>query len=387
MPKHFSIIGIVFLSILFVSCAKGIDTSQKPQDIATSTFLSKSPSPNLTWSPLPSKKPTNTPTPNAQTATEQVFNATFNAHFATSKANNVATHTAAYATLESRKAVCSEGYDFNPFFPEDIVKRLDAFQTDTDRWTVIVCLPLKEKMGLGYTQIINHNGSIVWTISYDNFKLPEHYHYLGASSVDRKHNSLYLRPSLTNWSGWSPSMLFGMGDTIYRINLDTGELTTILPEIENGYYFDSSISPNYQYLVFSDSRQANLIHILNPLDGKTIKTIALDENYVITGDFTWTSSGTKLIFVAGINGWEQEKAGISIFRLDMNTLNLQTLLLNDKRNLVPWPNSNSYELWLGNNILNLASIKVSENDFSANEWAINIETGQLIQIATPTPKP
>ena len=89
---------------------------------------------------------------------------------------------------------------------------------------------------------------------------------------------------------------------------------------------------------------------------------------------------------------EDAQAGISLIRLTLSTMHLQPLILNDNRDFVPWFNSDSSKIWLSNSILNLGSIDVGEHDsdshdFSSNRWSININTGQLIPLSTPTLTP
>lgn len=55
----------------------------------------------------------------------------------------------------------------------------------------------------------------------------------------------------------------------------------------------------------------------------TIKKIELEKIYVLNGGFTWTPDSRKLIFAAGVNGWEDEKAGISLFQISLNTMKLK----------------------------------------------------------------
>lgn len=359
-----------------------ISTCIQTKNVQVPTNTEKKPLalPSQTSTPKPFS--TKTPTP---TQTPDSYHATFSAQFITSKARTAATRTAAYATLTSRNAVCDEGYGFG-FFAEDVLRGLDYYSTNSgESWTVIKCLPEKSNPSKGYTKVIDSDGSKVWKISYESFPLPGRYEFICGYEIDAAGDFLYLVPSnIFGRDGWCLSCLFGYGSPLYRLELSSGKLTTILPYIDDGYYVDISISPDVRYLVYSDSRDGNNVHLKDLVSGKDIK-IELENIYVINGGFTWTLDGKSLIFAAGANGWEDDTAGISLFRLNLSTMKLQTLLLNDKRNLVPWFNSDSSKTWLDDNILNLASIKVSERDFSSNEWSINIKTGEVIRFSTPTP--
>jgi hypothetical protein len=311
--------------------------------------------------------------------------ATLSAQFVTSKARTAATRTAAYATLASRNAVCDNGYRFI-YFADDALRKLDYFPTNAgDNWTVIECLPEQSNSAKGYTKVINSDGSKIWRISFESFTLPGNYTFLSGYKIDTNGDYLYLIPRHPyGGMGLCPSCLFGFGSPLYRLELSSGKLTTILPYIDNGSYVDIAISPDARYLIYSDSRDGNTVYIQDLINGNSQK-IKLGSIYIINGGFTWTPDSKNLVFAAGLNGWEKGKAGISLFRLNLKTMNLQTLLLNDNRNLVPWLDSDSSKIWLNDNILNLASIKISGQDFSSNEWSINVKTGEVIPLSTLTP--
>ena len=370
-------LGIFLLVALISSCAQTQD-----RQIPTSTVMLPSAFPSQSSTPNASltQTPTLTPTINSS-------DATFSAQFITSKARTVATRTAAFATLTSRNAVCDDGYGFG-FFAEDVLRGLDYYSTnDGERWTVIKCVPEKLPQLKGYTKIINSDSSKIWSISYESLPLPGNYEFISGYTIDSIHNFLYVVPSnFSGRDGWCPSCLFGYGSPLYRLDLSSGKITSILPYIDDGYYVDISISPDVRHLVYSDSRDGNNVHLKDLISGSDTK-IELENIYVINGGFTWTLDGKSLIFAAGANGWKDGAAGISLFQLNLSTMKFQTLLLNDRRNLVPWFNSDSSKIWLDDSTLNLASIKVSERDFSSNEWSINIKTGEVIRLSKPTPTP
>lgn len=338
--------------------------------------------PSQTLPPTASSTKTPTPAPTINSS-----DATFSAQFITSKARTAATRTAAFSTLTSRNAICDDGYGFGSF-AEDVLSGLDYYSTnDGERWTVVKCVPEKLSPLNGYTKIINSDNSKTWNISYESLPLPGNYEFLSGYAIDPIHNFLYLVPSnFFGRDGWCPVCFFGYGSPLYRLNLSSGEITTILPYIENGYYVDSAISPDIHFLAYSDSRDGNHVYIKDLNNGSDQK-IELEKVYVINGGFTWTPDGKNLILAAGIDGWEDGKAGISLFQISLSNMKLKTLLFNDRRNLVPWFSSATSKFWLADNVLNLTSVKIKKEDSSWDEWSININTGELILLSTPTPTP
>jgi WD40 repeat protein len=389
----------IFVTVLFVVLLVSCSETNTNTSFAKNNEIPPSITPSETQTPQPSQTSTPSATPNALTATEKSWGATFSADFVTSKARTAATRTAAYATLAARDSVCDDGYRLSYVLqPEDILQAGYLSTNSGEKWTAIPCLPEKSNISSGYTKVVNQDGTKIWKVSYNSIILPKGFNLLNGLTIDPNGTYLYLVPGCDecaydafSFFGFG-EVLHGFGDgtlTLYRLELSTGKLTTILPDLKDGYYIDQSISPDVRFLVYSDSRYANTVFVENLLNTNS-KTIQLANNYAIIGDFNWMPDGKYLIFAAGIDGWENGKAGISLFRLNLNTMYLQPLLLNDDRDFVPWFNLDANKTWLEPNILNLASIPVDQEDwrsFSSNKWSININTGQLIPLATPTPTP
>jgi len=377
------ILAIILFVVLLVSCSQ----TNKNTSLVVTNEISPSITPSETWTPQPSRS-------SNPSATATSWRVASEAIFATNLAIRDVTETAGYTTLAAKNAICDDGYHLFPeAFPEEIL-RTDVFSTNSDEtWIVIQCLPEKSNQAKAYTKVVNWNGSKIWKISYDSLNLPYPDGFLIAITIDPNNYYLYLVPGCdcTVDPGRNPTWFFGGRgpNPLYRLDLSSGELTIILPYREDGYYSGPSISNDTHHLAYSDSKDSNIVFIQDLTNGE-VKAIELSNDYVITGDFTWTPDGKYLIFAAGIHGWENGKAGISLFRLNLNTMYLQPLLLNDHRDFVPWFNSDSYKIWLDSNTLNLASFKVQDGaftDFTSNEWAININTGQVILLSTPTPTP
>ncbi len=253
----------IFLFVIIVSSCVQTQNTQTP--INTEMIPPALPSQTLPPTASSTKTPTLTPTINS-------CDATFSAQFITSKARTAATRTAAFSTLTSRNAICDDCYGFG-FFAEDVLRGLDYYSTnDSERWTVVKCVPEKLPRLNGYTKIINSDNSKIWNISYESLPLPGNYEFLSGYAIDPIHNFLYLVPNnFFGGDGWCPVCFFGYGSPFYRLNLSSGEIATILPYIENGYYVDTAISPDVHYLVYSDSRDGNHVYIKDLNNGSDKK--------------------------------------------------------------------------------------------------------------------
>lgn len=385
--KKILIFFIVIFTIVLFACSQTSIVTEIPTSITLSP--NQSLTPIYTWTPEPTSKSLLTlepsETPNYLTATYESWNATHSSWIPTAKAQTSATRISAYTTLEAKNATCDDGYDV--LFLEDMVKDYAQIKTTTDQWVVVQCYDYDNNYKTRYTLIANHDGLKVWRISYENIKLPYNAEFLSGSQADNSGNFLYLVPSnLFGPGGGHPlSYLFGSGKGLYSIDLESGELDEILGKIENGYYIDISMTSDSHYLAWSTSTEKNSLYLKDLINEKTT-LVKIDQNYQTVGALTWSPDNKTIIFAASMFELE-DTTGISLFRLNAETIELQYLLNNDKRNFVPFFNSNTNQIWFNNDVVNLASYSKENNWFTNTEWSINIRTGEVIPLpqATSTP--
>jgi hypothetical protein len=88
-----------------------------------------------------------------------------------------------------------------------------------------------------------------------------------------------------------------------------------------------------------------------------------------------------------MNGWDKKNAGISIFKLSMKNMYVQTLLYNDRRLLIPFPQVKDKNLyyWTNENLLNVRSLDFMSTEYF-NELALDIQTGYIVVLATAMPR-
>lgn len=265
-----------------------------------------------------------------------------------------------------------------------------------DDWAVLTCSPLQPNHSAvtnidykdSYTIIGNAALSKSWTIPYKDFMwASERFQYLATVRWSQDGNYVFLTPAGSSSGIFYHPMGFIDGYILYRFNLNTGVLETILPFDEQGYAF--SPSQYNQYLAYVAPSEKGTIHILN-LTSQDKRKTEVKGDCADVGGFVWKSDGINLIFVCKINGLANESSGTSIFSLNTNNMEIKTILKNDKRLLFPTSlltkdRNGSY--WTDTGSLFLES----QNDNKM--YVLDINTGTVTPvitytlIATATPKP
>lgn len=383
MKKIILILSLTCVIVLMSCSQSSIPQTRSTSTIIVSNTISKASS--QTWTPEPTNTFTPSTTPNILTLTSQSVNETFSADFATIKAQKFATRESAYTTLEAKNVICTDGYYSMPY-PEDIVKEYSQITSPNTQWITIQCLG-KDKSQRGYTLIVNRENSKTWHISYNALELPYNAEFLSRLWTDTDGKFLYLAPSnLSSPSGGNPlGYLFGSGKGLYRLDLESGELIEVLREIADGRYIDISMTEDAHYIAWSTSTEKNVLFLQN-LTSSEITTIKVDESYKIVGALTWSPDNKTLVFASSMYELE-DTLGISLFVLNAETMELQSLLYNDARNFVPWFNSNTNQIWYSNDVVNLASYSQQDRWFTNTEWSLNIRTGEVIPLPKPTSTP
>lgn len=291
-----------------------------------------------------------------------------------------------YATFIARNIMCDDGYELE--LPDRVI-----FMSN-ETWSIFTCSPKADHykdsitpgvvdFGKRYTKLVKTDFSQNWIISHKDFSWSGRPHALLYSLLwtqDGKY--VYLIPAhYPSGDGFDARDYFWDGKALYRFNLSSGDLLSILPYANRVYAY--SLSPNEEYLVYSTPEKKGIVHIQNMNNGIE-QQVEIEGNYVLTGAFVWNYDSTQLFFASALEGWDEGKSGISIFRLSMKNMHLQAVLYNDNRLLVPYPNWESSKYWTDENMLNVMSLHYMSADY-LSELTLNIETGKIIVLATPNP--
>ncbi len=363
---------VVTLLLLFIACLAACSSFAVPE--ASITVI-----PSLT-AVSETLSPTSTPT----------FAATFTPGLDSLRAtmsSELATIWApVYATLDSRGVKCDDGYKL------EVPEVIDRVSNVT--WSIFTCSPIPENReimwtpgavdyGSRYTKLLRTDLSQSWTISHRDFSWSNRPDaYLSVRWWTQDGNFVYLVPVISqSGCGYSPQAYFLDGETLYRLNLNSGEFEVVLPSLTGSYAY--SLSPNGKYLAYSMTDEPRLIHIRN-FANNSEQQITLDGDYVLSGAFVWEVNSQELIFAAARNGWDIGEAGTSIFRLNVPNMELHTLVFNDPRLLVPSPHWDGEKyVWINENIIYLTSLN-DRAEYFLSEFTLGIWSGDIINFPTPT---
>jgi hypothetical protein len=374
--KFKSIVGSAILSFfLLASCNSQSSITQTPSPITKST-LTNSPDGTTTIN----FKPTHYATLSPDDATEVYFR-----------------FTAIPATIQARGAKCKEGFEL-----EQGLYVLDA---STDQWTLFTCSPVPADrwtpgvvdFGTRYTQIIKTDLSKTWTIQHNTFDYsiinrPDAFMGPYRWTADGKY--LYLHPRYYPGSSGGPmsTLLRDYKSDLYRINLETGEFKLVLQKEK----FDAiSLSPNDQYLMYSQWDEPDVIHMMDTESGKDLQ-VKLNENLSASGNFVWNTESTFVIFIGGYeykgHPSGEDVSSTSIFVLTLKNMLVQKILSEDSRAFVFSDCFNNNNYWLDEQTICLSPLNDEES--GNNYFTINIKTGKVLFLrpfldptATFTPNP
>jgi hypothetical protein len=301
---------------------------------------------------------------------------------------SLATNIAYFATLDAsingtitaRGVACPQLYQLQ--YSRIIIRNSNS------NWTVFTCalgkanLTQEQESFLFDTFVKSIDEKQTWIISHEdaiwfNTKSVQLEPYKW--TPDGKY--LYLMPVLgSGGSGFYAPGYFWDNYGLYRLNLITGEIETILPYLEKGYSF--SLSPSNEYLAYSKIESVP-IHIKSMINNEE-ELITLNDDYVLTGAFAWSRDNSSLLFASAINGWEDGDGGISIYKVRIKDLRLENILLNDKRLLIPFPEYETNNYWSSENLLYVKSLNYLSYEYFS-ELALDVQSGNVAIVSTPEP--
>ncbi|MEW5872980.1 MAG: hypothetical protein AB1894_27215 [Chloroflexota bacterium] len=406
-------IATVIASLLLLgvyACNAAPHTSGEPPAIPTSAspftpLPPPSASSTITLTPSPTRTGTSTATATATPTPSRTLKPGETYMIATAHAM-VKTHdywmlTEVPSTLQARQVHCKDGFVLE--------LKLDILRQSSDQWTLFTCSPELEDssswrtpgavdFGTRYTQVTRNDLSQTWIIRHGDYHglvidRPDALLYPYRWTRDGKY--VYLYPGFyPGPDGFATSAYFVNFDAyqvLYRLNLETGDLEKILPR-RDGVYYALSLSPDDQFLIYTDTSEPGLLHVLNMLDGSA-RHITLDAGAFVTGRFAWRSDSAKVVFASGYekvgDDWNDNVSAASIYALSVKTMHAQLILSKDPRILVPdfeCKPLSGCSAWLDENTIYLYPLS-SEFACSDARFTLNIQTGYLAALPTSTPQP
>lgn len=314
---------------------------------------------------------------------QESLNATWDAQLGTYEAEQA-------AAIQARGMECKEGYTMD----------YEAFWQSTDAWSIYTCSPTVDLSTAGtpvvvdysqsYTEVLSTDLVTHWTIPHRNFGWTDNrFAYLRAHRWSPDGRYVYLERGYGAEYGNECSRFFALdGQVLYRLNLVAGDLETLLPFSPNRWY-SYALSPDDRYLAYVDLSDPDTVHIRNLVDG-TEQLAPLAGNYVTTGAFAWKPDTGSLLFAAALKGWDEGEAGISLFKIEMPTLELNSIVIDDSRQLIPCL---PFDPWPEDDLIQVRSLNHLSDAFNCN-LAADFNTGKILiygktpkGCTTPTPTP
>ena len=235
-----------------------------------------------------------------------------------------------------------------------------------------VCCGYKRNQNL---EIINQKGNR-WTLYFKNYLLEEFLAPNGESDVMGNlypahwtNDERYLFFSVyIGFDGGGGCFYGGFGvQGLFRLDLATGNVSTILPATSGGYYI--AFSPKGRWLAYEIHGDPIILDLNNG------EKISISEKDNFAGNFTWSPDGTELAYgTCEINfDFGVKKTAINIFNLKTRSSRTVIELENNFLTIVGWDDDNV--------------IKIEDEDFQANDsnnLYFNVRTSKFVT-ATPTP--
>jgi len=369
---------VIFLLLFLIGCS--------PQPIVAQT-LTPTLKPIVTNSPKPTATTNSAVTPSPTFSPAEETKAAVDPKVAKAmQTQENFMFVAVPATLEARNVKCKDGFVLE--------QGLDVVRTSNDKWTLFTCSPIPQNIndrwtpgvvdyGKRYTQIIKTDLSKTWTIQHNTFDYstinrPDALMTPYRWTADGKYLYLYPR-SYPGGSGGTDSMsLETYINTLYRINLETGEFELVL---RNDQYDALALSPDDQFLVYSENKKPDVIHVRNMENGNDLQ-VKLNEDIIVSGGFVWNSESTKVVVIIGYGKQAENSyddlSGTAIFVLTPKNMHIQKVLAKDSRIFTPYKCSDNI-YWLDKNTICLYSIN-QELDSWNKIFTFNIKTGTILYL-------
>lgn len=356
--------------------------SQTPTGVLTP--FASSPKPILTASPMVTLTPSLTLNP---------YKATEKAQFEYYQQTQVhIKQTMIPGTLEARGTQCKDGFYLEQY--------LVAYSEMSDEWTLFTCSPSAKNnerwtpglvdYGTRYTQVVKKDLSKIWTITHGDYENLVHDRpdvFMRVYRWTQNGNYLYLYArSFPAPSGYQQSsMLRTLINNLYRLNLITGEFELVIAKNQ----FDAfALSPNDQFLVYSENKKPYIVHVKNMETGNE-QSIKLDEEITVAGSFVWNAESTKIVFALGYgeesNNWQDDLSATSILVLTIENMNAQTILSKDSRMFIPSSDICTDGYWVDDDTICLMSLNDELIGWDSI-FCINLQSGELKTIL-PTQTP
>lgn len=238
-------------------------------------------------------------------------------------------------------------------------KAYKTFLSPNNNWTVSIYSPIDQSAPQFTTNIIEVDGDFEWTLNYHTSKFEEEAYY---SPFYWTNDGQYLYLAITRaMDGCGKALEFYKGSGLYKLDLSTGELREIVPEMPLASY-NFSISPSEKMVAVAEGSVSPISVHIKDVFGTNEKSITLDKKYQGVGNFFWFPNEEVILLVAKEDICENE-LGYTLISLNLSTSETEIIYDNLDKNLTAVE-------WESSNILRMS-------DQEGNQWLLDLTSNQL----------
>lgn len=227
-------------------------------------------------------------------------------------------------------------------------------------------------------QIVEKNGNIIWSFSYDINKFGESesslFWYAGYIPVYWSEDGRYIYLTCLHNNEDGSTKYIGNtyidGQGIFRVDVKNKNLIEVIPELRHGYYA-FIFTPDGKNLIYADQTETPVsVRMLNLVSDEKKILLTADEEFLDVGSFGISPEGGELFFITMKILGDERFYSLKI--LDLSNLITVTLVDHFDTRL-------QFESWKNDLII--------LSDSNNSIWELNLLTQELSLIATKTPYP
>lgn len=209
---------------------------------------------------------------------------------------------------------------------------LRARLSPNSQWVEVNCEP-------DVIKIVRIDESKVWDVSSNQLigLYSDHFVYVSHWSNDGTYVYVFANPHTDGY--WES---FHQGIVLYRLTLETGQISEVLPLGKSDWIFYSfAFSPNDRRLAYIMTDQSPVILNLRDMQTGDEQSFEFDSKYNTGGAFIWSPDSQKLVFsISQFGPSIYEHIATSIILWDKEKPDTSTLVKDHKEILVPieWVN-------------------------------------------------
>jgi len=221
-------------------------------------------------------------------------------------------------------------------------------------------------------EIVRMDETQKWELSSDSLIGPYTEHFIGVDhwSKDGAYAYVSLNPHTDGY--WEP---FHKGIVLYRLNLETGQVSEVLPLGKSDtLYYSFAFSPNDRRLAYIVTDQSPVILNIRDMPTGEEQSFEFDPKYNTGGGFVWSPDSQKLVFsVTQFDTNTYEYIATSIILWDKDTSEL-TELVKDH------PSEMRVIEWADKAKIILKAVILESGEIKTQNYELDLTTNSLTEI-------